>query len=426
MGLRQADLARHVEISPSYLNLIEHNRRRIGGKLLVNIARALAVEVSALTQGAEAELLDDLGEAASAHPGVPAELDRVDEFVGRFPGWAGLAVAQHRQALTAERKLAMLADRLTHDPYLAVSLHEVLSKVSAIRSTASILAETADLDEDWRRRFHRNLNDDSATLADRAAALVTYLEGGGDVDLGLITPQEELEAWLEERDFHFAELEAEPHADVAGLVSNAAALRSAAARAMAGAYLSRYLRDARAMPMAPFAEQAAEDGYDPARLAARFGTDLPAVFRRLAALPTGGGAPRIGLVTCDGSGSLTLRKSTERFPLPRFGSACPLWPLYRALSRPVAPVRSVLQHAASDGEAFLCFAIAQATHPLGFDGPEVIEAQMLIVPETLLGTRLADGARERIGSSCRICPLASCPARREPSILSETFDRDGA
>lgn len=42
-GLKQADLARDVGISPSYLNLIEHNRRRIGGKLLVDLARALGL-----------------------------------------------------------------------------------------------------------------------------------------------------------------------------------------------------------------------------------------------------------------------------------------------------------------------------------------------------------------------------------------------
>ena len=35
-GIRQNDLARRAGISPSYLNLIEHNRRRIGGKTLLN------------------------------------------------------------------------------------------------------------------------------------------------------------------------------------------------------------------------------------------------------------------------------------------------------------------------------------------------------------------------------------------------------
>ena len=38
-GIRQADLATSVGISPSYLNLIEHNRRRIAGKLLSQIAK---------------------------------------------------------------------------------------------------------------------------------------------------------------------------------------------------------------------------------------------------------------------------------------------------------------------------------------------------------------------------------------------------
>ncbi len=43
LGLQQADLARTVGISAAYLNLIEHNRRRIGGKLLIDIGRALGV-----------------------------------------------------------------------------------------------------------------------------------------------------------------------------------------------------------------------------------------------------------------------------------------------------------------------------------------------------------------------------------------------
>ena len=40
------NLRGRLGISASYLNLIEHNRRRIGGKLLVDIAGALAVEPS--------------------------------------------------------------------------------------------------------------------------------------------------------------------------------------------------------------------------------------------------------------------------------------------------------------------------------------------------------------------------------------------
>ena len=38
LHLKQAAVAEAVGISPSYLNLIEHNRRRIGGKLLNDLA----------------------------------------------------------------------------------------------------------------------------------------------------------------------------------------------------------------------------------------------------------------------------------------------------------------------------------------------------------------------------------------------------
>ncbi|MCB1369110.1 MAG: helix-turn-helix transcriptional regulator, partial [Rhodobacteraceae bacterium] len=67
-GLKQADLARRAGISASYLNLIEHNRRRIGGKLLLDIAEALDVEPAMLAEGAEATLIAGLREAASDLP----------------------------------------------------------------------------------------------------------------------------------------------------------------------------------------------------------------------------------------------------------------------------------------------------------------------------------------------------------------------
>jgi transcriptional regulator with XRE-family HTH domain len=60
IGMKQADLARHAGVSASYLNLIEHNRRRIGGKLLLDIAAILDVEASVLSEGAETALLATL------------------------------------------------------------------------------------------------------------------------------------------------------------------------------------------------------------------------------------------------------------------------------------------------------------------------------------------------------------------------------
>ncbi|MCE8472006.1 helix-turn-helix domain-containing protein, partial [Rhodovulum sulfidophilum] len=201
------DLARMAGISPSYLNLIEHNRRRIGGKLLVEIARNLDVEASALTEGAAAALIETLREAAADHDAAEAELPRLEEFAGRFPGWAALIADRHRRMRELERTVEMLTDRMTHDPFLSASLHEVISAVTSIRSTAAILADTEDIDPDWQRRFHRNLSDDSRRLAEGAQALVAYLDEGSEDPGVQSSPQEEVEAFLRARDWHLPELE---------------------------------------------------------------------------------------------------------------------------------------------------------------------------------------------------------------------------
>lgn len=422
LGIKQADLARMAEISPSYLNLIEHNRRRIGGKLLTRIARSLSVEVSVLTQGAEANLIDQLGEAAAAHPEVEAEVQRIDEFVGRFPGWAGLIREQQRRVVQLEQRVAALIDRLSHDPFLSASLHEILTRVSAIQSTSSILIETEDLDQVWTDRFHRNLDADSRKLAEGAAALVQYLDAESDGEIGLMSPQEELEAWLNRRSFHVPELETDVPELIDRLVEADGLIATAAGRDLARAYLHRYRADVLAMPLEAFAEAAVALDYDPASLALRFGCNLPAVFRRLAALPSDSGVARIGFVLCDGSGALTLRKSTDLLAMPRFGAACALWPLYRALIQPMAPIRAVIENASRPGLRFVAYAISHASYPQGFAGPAVHQAMMVLVPPERLAPPKDLGTVLQVGTSCRVCPLRDCPARREPSILADSFD----
>ncbi|MFD1380476.1 helix-turn-helix domain-containing protein [Fodinicurvata halophila] len=62
LGLTQMALAEAIGISPSYLNLIEHNRRPIGGGLLMRLADALGLEPGALSGSEDGRLLADLGE----------------------------------------------------------------------------------------------------------------------------------------------------------------------------------------------------------------------------------------------------------------------------------------------------------------------------------------------------------------------------
>lgn len=100
--------------------------------------------------------------------------------------------------------------------------------------------------------------------------------------------------------------------------------------------------------------------------------------------------------------------------MPRFGAACPLWPLFTALSRQMAPVEVVVETPAN--RLFLVRACAETCYPEGFGGPDLREAAMLILPAPVGPAQ--QGSRLRIGSACRIRPRSACPARREPSILT--------
>ena len=425
LGLKQGALAVKVGISPSYLNLIEHNRRRIGGKLLVDIARALSIEPVALSEGAEAALIDALREAAGEEGGegaapasrAAAEIERLEEFAGRFPGWAALLAETHGRLREAERSVEALSDRLSHDPHLSASLHEMLSSVTSIRSTATILAETPDIDREWRDRFHRNINDDSARLAESAEGLVHYLDNsGGDQAGNAGTPQEDLEAWLAGRGYHLEEGEGPKASEAAALAAMRGALKGAAAVEMGESLVRRYVQEAEALPAEALLAAANKEGFHPGRLAARFGLGVDLVFRRLAALPRDRLPGEIGLVACDGSGTLTFRKPIAGFPMPRYGAACALWPLYTALVRPGLPVATRVEMAGRAPRRFSAYAISLAQGAPAFGEPQVYEATMLLLDEGFTPEEAQTGALA-LGTSCRICPREGCAARREPSIV---------
>ncbi len=418
LGVRQVDLAAQVEISPAYLNLIEHNKRRIGGKLLTGLARALQVEPGDLREGAEAAFLGIMNAAANRYPAANAEQDRTDEMAGRYPGWAGVLTAQHGRIRELERLVEALSDRMTHDPHLAAMLHEVLSSVTAIRSAVSILTEDGDIDPDWQARFLRNVAEDSTRLTASAQGLVGFLEVGSENDDAYISPQEAVTKFLTLHNWHFAGLEPEGDATAQNLVKDAPELHNLATRALALDWLQRYQNDAAALPHDAFAQTWCDTGNDPLQTAAIYNVAPSMVLRRLASIDAGGVAA--GLVICDGSGALTTRKEISGFSVPRFGASCPRWPLFQALSQPARPFRTRVEMPGEHGRVFTCYAISDALYPAGIDGPAVHSSTMLIVPDpdaTLEDTNAVDTALT-IGPGCRVCPRAACPARREPSIMA--------
>ena len=410
-GKKQAELAKQSGISASYLNLIEHNRRRIGGKLLLNIANALGVEPQTLTDGAEAALIASLREAAEDVGLTGPETAHADEFAGRFPGWADVLAKTRRRIATLEQTVEALTDRLAHDPHLAASMHELLSTAAAIRSTAAILAENEVMQPAQRIRFHANIDEDSKRLSDSAQALVGYLDASEGTSRTTSSSQEEVEAFLSAHEFQFDELENRDadSAQIDALIAGAPELRTLAARHIALSVLEQVADDARELSLEDLRRAIAKHGADPATLARHLRQPIARILRRLAALSELGA----GLVVADRSGTVLFRKSVEGFTVPRHGSCCPLWPLFAVTGQPGLVVSERIAQLGRSQPPFQTYATSEADAAQDYNAPPLVRSTMLLVPAAE-----GSGAARQVGATCRVCPHAKCAARREPSIVA--------
>ncbi|MBU0861233.1 MAG: DUF2083 domain-containing protein [Alphaproteobacteria bacterium] len=406
--IAQRDLAQSVGISASYLNLIEHDRRRIGGKLLTQLAAALGLDPALLAEGADAGLVGRMRAAASAADAETVEAAQTADLAARYPGWARLIAAQADQIAALQQRAQMLEDRITHDPALATALHGVISAVTSIQSTAAILTGDAKVDADWQARFHRNIFDDATRLAQTSAALIAYFDAPANAAPVSLSPLEEMEQALSQTGFY------RPAQERGGTAGADDPQLSAGAAGLLADYDARYHADAVALPLATFLPAAKAASYDPLRVSAQMGRPLAQVMRRLAALPAQDDAPPLGLLICDAAGVVRLLKSLPGAGLSRAG-LCPLWPIFTALGQPGRAVAAQAVLPGTPDVRLTCHAIADVIpHPDGPHMPPLIEATMLLRPDD----GPAAAAAVPVGAGCRLCQRTKCPARREPASVS--------
>lgn len=208
LGVTQARLAATLGISASYLNLIELNKRNIGGALLKRVADALGVAIDELDGAAGRRLLHDLGALTADARLAPLQLDAasVDDLAGRHPDWARALVVLQRALLDRDRAVAALSDRLSQDPLLVEVLHSVRSRIAAIRSSSEILDSFDDLEPAQRQRFVSILSLESARLSELTPRLDEFFEPTHTVTRS-ITPVDEVDDFLFDHADHFPTLE---------------------------------------------------------------------------------------------------------------------------------------------------------------------------------------------------------------------------
>lgn len=478
-GLTQAALAAQVGISASYLNLIESDKRSIGGALLKRIADALGLALSEIDGAAERRLVADLAELC----GEPLLADlrlapgSTHALAGRHRDWARALARLHRAWIDRGQAVNALSDRLHQDPFLRDAVHSLLTQATAIRSSAEILQSGEGLDAARRARFAAIVEHESARLAEVARALAAFFDKDA-AGTRSATPAEEVDDFLFDRDNHFAELEqaaadfragtgmagdcseaalaeylrrahgVEPPAGEAlpatrrfelarlaaerftqgqpvdGVLAQASQLGTDAARRRARRALGAYLAAAVLLPYEPFLEAALDLRYDVDRLAQRFGASFEQVCHRLITLrrPGAAGVP-FALMRVDAAGFTSKRFPLPRLALPRHGPACPMWAVYQALHVPGSIVRQLAEF--PDGQRLLFVARTVEKSRPAFALPRRLQSIMLAcdalhADRTVYGAGLdlsSSAPAVPVGPNCRLCVRRDCVYRAEDPMV---------
>lgn len=416
--MTQAELARRLDISPSYMNLIERNRRPIAGRLLARAATELGLRISDLDGQAERRLLDRLREVAADQRlrALKPETAALGDLIGRYPGWARAIGALARSEREQAQVAAALADRLSHDPFLAQTVHQMLTHVAALRSTSEILNDVDDLEPAQQRRFQGIISVESRRLSAVAEALAAYFDKA-HTTARAVTPLDEVEALFAACENRFPALEndADPEPAIDALIAEADQIETESAAKRGRSALAVYAADARALPLAAFADAAAALGYDIEAMARQSGEPVDRICRRLTTLPKG--KPRFGYVAANAAGALIDLRAIPGFTPFRNAPACPLWVLARAQQTPERAIRQVAEF--PDGERLVFVARARITGNPGFGEARHYVTDMLAMSEAdARGTVYAaeTAGTDAVGTTCRVCPREGCGHRVEDPL----------
>ena len=438
-GLTQAALAERLEVSASYLNLIEHDRRALPAALLIRLAQILDLDLKAIGGGEDSKVAGDLLEVFADplfEESKPAE-EEVRELAGAHPD-ISRAVVQLHHAYTASHASAQT---------LAA---EVLDRQDLPGMGRAGLSSEQVTDFIQRHRNHfpeleteaeRVWKDGHLEGEDLFGALCRYLETRHRVEVQVLEVGEMSGALRrydpERRTVLLSEVlrRGSRNFQLAyqiGLLECSATLEtlvrdplltSEESRVLGRVSLANYYAAAVLMPYAEFLAAAEQERYDLDLLQHRFRANFEQVCHRLCTLqrPGAEGVPFF-MVRTDRAGNVSKKFSANAVPLPRFGGLCPLRSVHGAYLQPNTLRVQISRQ--PDGVTFFSISRTIRRHRGGFHEQEILYAIELGC-EIELARRLvySDGIDLAnpagvvpVGTTCRLCERMDCRARAFPSI----------
>lgn len=438
LGLTQADMAADLDVSASYVALLERNHRPLSAEMLLRLAQTYKLDMAALagdggvdeTARLQAALKDPMfadielssletTDVSTNFPGITEALlrlytayreeqlalaDRAAETAGAV-GERSLdapdPVAESRRFLAARRNSFPQLDDAAERLAQAVAGAETLSGHLKARHGLRVRRLPSSVMVGSIRRLDRHRKEvliddglDTASQSFQLALQIAYLEMGAEIDAVL-------------RDGVFT------------TESGERLTRRALASYAAAAIL---------MPYSAFARAVEARRYDIEALARQFSTSFEQTAHRLTTLQKPG-QERVPFffIRVDPAGNVSKRLDGAGFPFARHGGGCPLWSVHQAFRTPRQIVTQWLE--LPDGQRF--FSIARTvTAGGGAYGAVRIERAIALgcsadhAGKLIYTQDRAQEAATPIGVTCRLCHRSECTARSAPPIGRQILPDD--
>ncbi len=438
-GLTQADMAADLEVSASYIALLERNHRPLSAEILVRLAETYKVDVAALAgkggSDDSARLQAVLKDPMFADIDLPA-LETTD-VASNFPG---VMEAMLRLYTAYQEEHLALADRGA----------ETHAAGGGQRADASDPVAEARRFLAARRNSFPTLDDAAERLAQTVAGhggVIDYLKDHHGFRVRRL-PSSVLVGSARRLDRHHREILLDDSLDTASQTFQLAiqlayldlrgeidavirdgTFASESGERLAHRALASYAAAAVLMPYSAFARAAETRRYDVEALARQFSASFEKTAHRLTTLQKPG-QERVPFffIRVDEAGNVSKRLDGAGFPFALHGGGCPLWSVHQAFRTPRQIVTQWLE--LPDGQRFFSIARTVTAGGGAFDARRAERAIALGCAAEHAGRLVYTQGRPGpetatpIGVTCRLCHRAECVARSAPPIGRQILPDD--
>jgi predicted transcriptional regulator/DNA-binding XRE family transcriptional regulator len=417
--LTQTQLAAKLEISPSYLNLIEHNQRPLPAHLLVRLAQAFRVDLTTFADDSHARVAADLQEVF-ADPLLEEHGVTTNDVreLAESPAAARAILSLFQAYKSSAQSMRDLASQL----YDGRAFHGLDPAHLPSEEASDVIQENLNYFPELEMVMHLRAKhgiEVVLTPAHRDRGMIRRF----DPDTRTLHLSEVLPPWS--RQFQVAHqlglIEAEKVIDTIAERSQKN-LNTPESVKLCRIALANYFAGALLMPYDDFFRIAEEVRYDIELLQHHFVASWEQVCHRLTTLRKPGSVGvSFHFVRVDIAGNISKRFSGTGIRFARFSGSCPRWDVHAAFLTP-GRIRTQFSQM-PDGTAYFCiartirksygFASGDALMAVGIGCP-VRDARKLVYADGYDLDNLE--AAVPIGVTCRLCERANCEQRAFPPL----------